>query len=310
MVTGYQKRGGMLRELVRYWQTFSVVAKVVLQCVVNTFRLAIGPGEVLGVLRFVFKELISQLKRSSNPQADETLRLQGVQHVLGLGTGELYILQEIYWDRVYERLEDFVSQSGWTVFDVGANSGVYTVQQARRGAHVYAFEPNPDCYRRLRKSVGLNNLENRVTAANCALGAVAGCAQLLVPGRLTMAGSLRPGWTYAGATGLKVEVQTLDRVVQALGINRIDLLKIDVEGFELDVLQGACETFPLIHRLVLEYQIARSGPTNCQVTRRLWTEHRARLQNVPWGRKHVPRGRSWNPIREASDRFCVGATRH
>jgi FkbM family methyltransferase len=133
-------------------------------------------------------------------------------------------------------------QTGWIVFDVGANAGVYTIQQARRGARVYAFEPNPDCYRRLQKSVRLNNLESRVAAANCSLGVAAGSAELLAPGPLTMGGSLRPEWSSdAAAMRLTVELKTVDRVVQALGIDRIDLFKLDVEGFELDVLQGARE---------------------------------------------------------------------
>ena len=72
----------------------------------------------------------------------------------------------------------------------GANSGVYTVQQARRGAHVYAFEPNPDCYRRLHKSVQLNGLDSRVSAADYALGATAAAAELIVPEGGTGLGSL------------------------------------------------------------------------------------------------------------------------
>ena len=88
----------------------------------------------------------------------------------------------------------------------------------------------------------LNNLESRVAAANCSLGVAAGSAELLAPGPLTMGGSLRPEWSSdAAAMRLTVELKTVDRVVQALGIDRIDLFKLDVEGFELDVLQGARE---------------------------------------------------------------------
>jgi FkbM family methyltransferase len=94
-----------------------------------------------------------------------------------------------------------VPQTGWIVFDVGANAGVYTIQQARRGARVYAFEPNPDCYRRLQKSARLYNLESRVTAANCALGGQAGSTELVIPGPLTMGGSLRPEWSSEAAGG-------------------------------------------------------------------------------------------------------------
>lgn len=247
--------GSMLREPAHDWPNVSARnAMVLLRCLLNTIRLATGPAEVASVLRFFFKTLVWHLTGSSNAERDETLRLRGVTHVLGLGTGELLTPQEIYWERGYDRLRDFVPQPGWIVFDVGANTGVYAVQQARRGAHVYAFEPNPDCYRRLQKSVRANNLESRVMAVNCALGATAGSAELLVPEGLTTMGSLRPLWTPgAGGIGPRVEVETVDRVVSTLGINRIDLLKVDVEGLELDVLQGAHATFALVDRLVIEY---------------------------------------------------------
>ena len=220
----------------------------------NTIRLATGPREIASVLRFVFKYLMWCLRGSSSVERDETLRLQGVTHVIGLGTGELLMPQEIYWQRVYERHPDFVARPGWIVLDVGANTGVYTVQQARRGAYVYAFEPNPDCYRRLLKAVRANHVEDRVTAVDHALGATAGSAELLLPAGLTILGTLRPEWTSgAGGVGLRVELETVDQVVSTLGINRIDLLKVDVEGLELDVLQGARETLALVDRLVLEY---------------------------------------------------------
>jgi FkbM family methyltransferase len=227
---------------------------IVPRCLLNTIRLATGPAEVASVLRLLFKFLIWRLKGSSRAERDETLRLQGVTHVVGLGTGELLVPQEIYWERGYDRLQEFVPQPGWIVFDVGANTGVYAVQQARRGAQVYAFEPNPDCFRRLRKAVQANDLESRVMAVNRALGATAGTAQLVVPEGVTTMGSLRPEWAPgSGGIGLEVEVGTIDHVVSTLGIHRVDLLKVDVEGLELDVLQGARETFALVDRVVVEY---------------------------------------------------------
>jgi FkbM family methyltransferase len=147
-----------------------------------------------------------------------------------------------------------VPRPGWTVLDVGANTGVYAVRQARRGARVYAFEPNPDCYRRLQKAVRANHLESRVTPVNRALGATVGSAELLLPGGITTMGSLRPQWIAGGGrSDIRVEVDTVDRVVSALRIDRVDLLKVDVEGLELDVLQGARGTFALVDRVVVEY---------------------------------------------------------
>jgi FkbM family methyltransferase len=244
-----------VRTPARDWQRLSASnARIFLRSLLNTVRLASGPVEMARVLGLFLKVVLWRLRGSSNGQRDETLRLQGVTHVFGLGTGELLTPQEVYWVRGYDRLPDFVPQPGWIVFDVGANAGVYAVQQARRGAHVYAFEPNPDCYRRLQKSVRANNVEHHVMAINYALGATAGSADLLVPEGLTPMGSLRPEWMpRAGGSRVRVEVQTVDRVVRTLGINRIDLLKVDVEGFELDVLQGAHESFPIVDRLIVEY---------------------------------------------------------
>ncbi len=221
---------------------------------VNTARLATGSGEVAGVLRLLWRYLAWRVKGSPGLSRDETLRLCGATHILGMGTLEVTLLNEIYWERVYDRLQDFVPQPGWIVFDVGANVGIYAVQQAQRGARVYAFEPNPDCYGRLQKCVRANNVENCVTAFNYALGATAESAELIVPKGVTVLGSLRPEWTPgAGAISLRVEVETVDRVTRALGIGRIDLLKLDVEGLELDVLQGALETLAIVERLIIEY---------------------------------------------------------
>jgi hypothetical protein len=127
--------------------TFSASsAKVWLpRCLVRTLRLATGPGELASVLGFFFKALAWHFKGSPGEDQDASLRIQGVTHILGLGTGEILTPQEIYWKRCYDRLPDFIPRSGWIVFDVGANTGVWAIQQARRGAHVHAFEPNPDC---------------------------------------------------------------------------------------------------------------------------------------------------------------------
>jgi len=62
-------------------------------------------------------------------------------------------------------------------------------------------------------------------------------------------------WMAMRITGmreLRCELASLDRVLAARGITRVDLLKIDVEGAELDVLRGCAEAWPLIQRVVLE----------------------------------------------------------
>jgi hypothetical protein len=105
------------------------------------------------VLRFFFKALRWRRTRSSGAAQDETVRVQGVKHVLGLGTGEIFHSLEIHRFRSYACFEDFVLQPGRIVFDIGANSGVYTVRGEGR---MFMPSRNLDCYRRLCKSVHLN----------------------------------------------------------------------------------------------------------------------------------------------------------
>lgn len=250
-----------MKEPTHDWQNISASGAMGLSTLLlNTLRLATGPSEVASVLGLFFKFLMWRFTDASSGERDVTLRLQGVTHVLGLGTGELLVPQEIYWQRGYDRLGAFVPEPGWVVLDVGANTGVYAVQQARRGAHVYAFEPNPGCYRRLQRCVRANDLESRVTSVNCALGATPGLAELVVPEGLTTMGSLRPEWSPGdGGSDVKVDVETVDRVVSELGIERIDLLKVDVEGLELDVLEGARETLGSVDRAIVEYHSLELG---------------------------------------------------
>src|ERR1700694_1604057 len=97
--TGERHIGRPLTKSAHDWQSLSAThVAVVLRCLLNTIRLATSPGEVASVLRLFFKFLVWRLTGSLGVEQDETLRLQGVTHVIALGTGELLVPQEIYWD--------------------------------------------------------------------------------------------------------------------------------------------------------------------------------------------------------------------
>lgn len=126
---------------------------------------------------------------------------------------------------------------GDAVVDAGANIGLYTLTAARLAAPgvVHAFEPEPRTAERLRRNVELNGLTN-VHVEQCALGAAEGISYLRAPD------PLEPGLATIiddGATIAKVRVRTLDEYAAANGIEGIALLKIDVEGAEAQVLEGA-----------------------------------------------------------------------
>jgi FkbM family methyltransferase len=128
--------------------------------------------------------------------------------------------------------------------DVGANIGNHSIFFADRFARVVAIEPNPTFCLAFRASIALNRLTN-VQLFECGLGAQAGwlayqqasAANLGASRFLTSAGDR----AEAGACPM-LEIKVGDEVVDSLGIRNFGLIKIDVEGLELEVLSGLRRT--------------------------------------------------------------------
>jgi FkbM family methyltransferase len=143
---------------------------------------------------------------------------------------------------VQEALRRHVSP-GSTVYDVGANIGFFTLVAARlagpSGA-VEAFEPLPDAVAGLQRHVAMNDART-VTVHEAAVGAHSGRAQLMA----VQEGS----WSHLAQRGrhpdtqdvLEVAIVTIDDLVAA-GRRAPDVVKIDVEGAEIDVLEGMAKT--------------------------------------------------------------------
>jgi FkbM family methyltransferase len=134
---------------------------------------------------------------------------------------------------------------GAVCIDVGANVGVYVLQFARwsgDAGRVVAFEPNPAARRVLERHVRLNHMAHRVTVVAAAVGAAAGEGVLFTSGADGMSRLAEPNDELRGGvvTPLVVPVVTLDDHCRAANLQP-DWLLIDVEGFEIAVLEGARE---------------------------------------------------------------------
>jgi FkbM family methyltransferase len=138
--------------------------------------------------------------------------------------------------RIHRLLDRFV-EPGSTVVDVGANIGYNAIHAARRAGprgRVVALEPTPDNLEVLRRNVAAAGLAN-VTIEPVAAGSLAAERDLFVRGAKSAVNSLFPTSCYAAVTDvLRVPVVPLD----ALVAGDVDVVKIDVEGAELDVLEG------------------------------------------------------------------------
>lgn len=129
-----------------------------------------------------------------------------------------------------------------TVLDVGANVGFYSCLAASRGKHVLSFEPSPRNLQFLFRNLVENGLQNTEVfpvglAKQCGLSRIYGFGGI---------SSFVAGWGQAETSRYSlVPVTTLDTLVAKRFEGKRLLIKVDVEGFEREVLAGATETLGL-----------------------------------------------------------------
>jgi FkbM family methyltransferase len=163
----------------------------------------------------------------------------GIQFELDLSD---YIEWTIYFGverALKSRLYDLV-QPGQTVLDVGSNVGEVVLNFARRAGpngRVIGFEPNPTTLAKCRRNVSLNDVSN-VELYPLALGDRPGEAILGRPA----AGNAGADRVISSGSGVAVAITTLDLFADEQQLERVDVIKIDVEGFDLNVLRGSQRT--------------------------------------------------------------------
>jgi FkbM family methyltransferase len=142
------------------------------------------------------------------------------------------------------RLSSLADISINVFFDVGANLGQTSSAALTTfaGATIFAFEPDQTSFAKL----GENVQSSRFKAFNVALSDRSGEARFFDYGALATSNSLVEDSQYAkranhAATVTTVECETLDSCCARLSISHVDVLKIDTEGHEMAVLQGASQ---------------------------------------------------------------------
>jgi FkbM family methyltransferase len=157
------------------------------------------------------------------------------------------------------------------VLDVGGHAGQFAKLFGRMApqGRIYSFEPGGYARSILAIAIRLNRLRN-VTIVPMGLGDGAGEAVLSVPTK--QSGSLGFGLSHLGLAGdvrprrmETVAIDTIDRFVLRTGLDRVDFIKADIEGWELRMLAGATATLgrfrpPLMLELT-DSHLARAGDT-------------------------------------------------
>jgi FkbM family methyltransferase len=204
--------------------------------------------------------IVNAMRRVPRPPAG-SITCGGVRLDLDLTDD---VQRAIYYECYETRDRDLILPlvpSGGTCLDVGANVGYYTLHFAKRvgpRGRVFAFEPDPRNAARLRRNIALNGFDSFASVMEAAVSDRDGRATL------HRSEDAHSGWGSLTAhvretSAVEVPVTTLDSFLRAERLDRVHLLKVDVEGSEIELLRGARRSLEsrLIAHLFIEFNGVR-----------------------------------------------------
>lgn len=197
-------------------------------------------------IKFLFKELVNGEQRKKNYYEYKKMLLEVFGKKIGLTLSEgtsISSFSETFLDRNYSLFEDFLPRKGETVIDVGAQHGDYALLCSKiyHCKKVIALEPVHDNYQTLLSNIISNGANNVVKPLELAVGDNNGSTHLFKDGDMAK----------SNGDGEKILCKSVK--LDSLGIDEVNLLKIDVEGGEVSVIKGAIETLTKFHpNLIIE----------------------------------------------------------
>lgn len=176
-----------------------------------------------------------------------------ISYQISPGLGELDIIYHTNVLKQYMQIPEFIPSKDAICIDVGANIGSTALAwtRAARVEKIFAFEPHPETYRRLMRNIKLNGASQIILPRQMALGAKEGEIMLFISEEGTMA--MKPGSYKWQGREISCPLMALDTFIKIEHISSIDILKIDIEGYEVEALLGAAKALEITRRIVLEY---------------------------------------------------------
>jgi len=194
------------------------------------------------------------------PQGTYNFR-NGAHLKIGQGIDHAPII-EVFLRREYGPIAD-----GAVIVDLGASIGTFSVYAGTiaRKTTIYAYEPLPGFFDLLQENLRLNRLDGTVRSINAAVAGAPGERDLVVTGGKFYFPTLLRREGEAGTRSIRVPCTTLPDIIDAHGLTRIDLLKMDCEGSEYEILYAVSDSYlRRIAEIRLEYHNLDADQCNRQ----------------------------------------------
>jgi FkbM family methyltransferase len=181
-------------------------------------------------------------------RASEVLLPNGKKVIIRKGMAATTQLQSIVEEELVPYWKAHSPTQGEVHLDVGAQIGSYSLLAATSGAIVHAIEPDPNNRRFLRRNIRANKLDIQV----CSIGAWNKSEVLSFRSHDAMSSIKGVGMIPSTLPALnQIKVDTIDNIVKQLGITKINVIKMDIEGAEIEALEGARNTIMKDHPILL-----------------------------------------------------------
>ncbi len=149
------------------------------------------------------------------------------------------------------------------IVDVGANAGAFflpILKSAGAEARAVVFEPNPVMQARLTQNISLNDLSDQVQVFDCAVSDSPGTSVMHFPRNGNLGeGRVEVGYAHGSEHGLEVALRPLADCLAEADVERVDFLKVDVEGLEDRVIVPLLEGDERLHPDLIYFEVAHDG---------------------------------------------------
>jgi len=165
---------------------------------------------------------------------------------------------ELLKEREHRKLSQFPAKDDLLIVDLGANEGYFTlgVKEKVPKSKIICVEPNPSAFKTLKKNIKANNLKNVILVNKAVTSKKGKISFEILMGATTVSGlKIKRGDWFDQGDIRKIDVQstTLTGLYKKYKLKKIDLLKLDIQGVEMDVLRSGKEVLPNVKKIVVEY---------------------------------------------------------